>query len=111
MKGVIYDVSNSSSYQAGGPYCNFTGHDASVSLAKMSHDKEHLDKDGIVALNEDEQKILDDWVVYFNNKYHIVGKLLKGTKTEWFIHWFTDFLNSPKLKHKEKSALVFLLIS
>ena len=49
----------------------------------MSHDPEHLNKHGELSLNEDEQKVLDDWVVYFANKYHTVGKVLpEGAETK-----------------------------
>lgn len=39
LKGVIYDVSNSDFYAKNGAYAVFSGYDASVNLAKMSHDK------------------------------------------------------------------------
>lgn len=38
LKGVIYDVSSSDFYGVGGGYHQFAGHDASINLAKMSHD-------------------------------------------------------------------------
>lgn len=44
LKNVIYDVSSSDFYSPGGSYSVFAGHDASINLAKMSHDVEFLDK-------------------------------------------------------------------
>jgi len=44
LKGVIYDVSTSDFYGVGGGYHQFAGHDASINLAKMSHDDQFLDK-------------------------------------------------------------------
>jgi len=38
VKGVIFDVSNSEFYKPGAPYNALAGNDASVALAKMSHD-------------------------------------------------------------------------
>jgi len=39
LKGVIYDVSAASDfYGVGAGYHTFVGHDASVNLAKMSHE-------------------------------------------------------------------------
>jgi predicted heme/steroid binding protein len=51
LKGVIYDVSGSWFYRKGAPYGKFAGHDASVNLAKMSHDDKMLDEWGKIALN------------------------------------------------------------
>lgn len=38
IKGQIYDVTGSPFYEPGTGYHAFTGHDASINLAKMSHD-------------------------------------------------------------------------
>ena len=37
LKGIIYDVTGSPFYEPGSGYHMFTGHDASINLAKMSH--------------------------------------------------------------------------
>lgn len=50
LKGVIYDVSESWFYRKGGPYGKFAGHDASINLAKMSHDDKMLDQWGKIRL-------------------------------------------------------------
>lgn len=64
-KGVIYDVTNSTFYQKDAAYGLFSGHDASINLSKMSHDESLLNKWGNYTMNEDEEKILDDWVSRF----------------------------------------------
>jgi hypothetical protein len=46
IKGIIYDVSSSDFYSKDGAYSVFSGHDASINLAKMSHDKSFLNKYG-----------------------------------------------------------------
>lgn len=54
VKGVIYDVSGSWFYRKGAPYGKLAGHDASINLAKMSHDAGLLDKWGSIALTAEE---------------------------------------------------------
>lgn len=76
LKGIIYDVSNSDFYSKGGAYAVFSGHDASVSLAKMSHDKEFLNKYGTYKLDKDEENVLNDWVARFELKYPVVGEVI-----------------------------------
>jgi predicted heme/steroid binding protein len=44
LRGIIYDVSSSDFYCKNGAYSVFSGYDASVNLAKMSHEKEYLNK-------------------------------------------------------------------
>jgi len=44
LRGVIYDVSSSDFYGVGGGYHQFAGHDASINLAKMSHEEQFNDK-------------------------------------------------------------------
>ena len=62
MKGIIYDVSGSWFYRKGSPYGKFAGHDASINLAKMAHDDNLLDKWGDITLNQEEDKVLQDWI-------------------------------------------------
>jgi len=73
LKGIIYDVSNSDFYSKGGAYSVFSGHDASVNLAKMSHDKSFLNKFWSYQLDRDEENVLNDWVSRFEVKYPVVG--------------------------------------
>lgn len=54
LKGVIYDVTKMDQFGVKGSYHKFAGHDASISLAKMSHDDEFLDKYGEIKLNNEE---------------------------------------------------------
>jgi len=46
LKGEIYDVTGSPFYEPGSGYHAFTGRDASVNLAKMSHDEQYFNKYG-----------------------------------------------------------------
>ena len=50
LKGVIYDVSGSWFYKKSGPYGSFAGHDASINLAKMSHEPSTMDKWGSITI-------------------------------------------------------------
>lgn len=79
LKNIIFDVSSSESYKPGNSYNALAGHDASVSLAKMSLDEEFLDMYNKVVLKKDEIKTLEEWVVYFEEKkkYPVVGFLKK----------------------------------
>jgi predicted heme/steroid binding protein len=77
LKGVIYNVTGSPFYEPGSGYHAFTGRDASVNLAKMSHDEQYNNKFGEIALDEEESKILDDWVARFEMKYPKVGKIIQ----------------------------------
>jgi membrane-associated progesterone receptor component len=52
-KGTIYDVTNTNFYKKDGPYGLFAAHDASVNLAKMSHDETLLNQWGTYTLDED----------------------------------------------------------
>jgi membrane-associated progesterone receptor component len=81
LKGVIYDVSSSDFYSVGGGYHLFAGHDASINLAKMSHEIEFLDKWEQYELNKEETQVLNDWVARFSMKYHTVGNVITGTST------------------------------
>ena len=79
IKGEIFDVTNSDFYKPGGPYHVFAGRDASVGLAKMSHDVEFLDTDRYDwnnCLDEKERKILDDWYDKYTQKYKKIAKLV-----------------------------------
>jgi hypothetical protein len=53
----------------------FAGHDASVSLAKMSHNQSDLDQWGKVTLVGEEVQTLEDWVARFQAKYPVVGNV------------------------------------
>lgn len=76
LKGIIYDVSSSDFYAVGGGYHQFAGHDASVNLAKMSHDDQFLNKYGQITLDKEETGVLNDWVMRFESKYHRVGEIV-----------------------------------
>lgn len=80
LKGIIYDVSSSDFYSVGGGYHQFAGHDASVNLAKMSHDDQFLNKYGQITLDKEETGVLNDWVMRFESKYHRVGEVVNSDK-------------------------------
>jgi len=74
-KGVVYDVTRGRDfYGAGGAYNLFTGRDCSRALAKMSLDPKDVTED-VSDLTADERKVLDDWVVKFEAKYPVVGRV------------------------------------
>jgi predicted heme/steroid binding protein len=77
LRGIIYDVSNSDFYSRNGAYSMFSGHDASINLAKMSHDKEVLNKYWSYKLDRDEESVLNDWVSRFEMKYPVVGEVIR----------------------------------
>ena len=54
LKGVIYNVTGSQFYEPGSGYHAFTGRDASINLAKMSHDDQFYNKYGEIQLDKDE---------------------------------------------------------
>lgn len=81
LKGVIYDVSSSDFYGVGGGYHQFAGYDASVNLAKMSHDDQFLNKYGEITLDKEETNVLNDWVLRFDAKYLKVGNVI--TQEKW----------------------------
>lgn len=54
LKGIIYDVTGSDFYSKGGAYSVFSGYDASVNLAKMSHDEGFRNKFWSYKLDRDE---------------------------------------------------------
>ena len=74
----VYDVSsNAQMYGPGTTYNVFIGKDASVALAKMQFDEEFFNTSEYhwSQLNEEETKILGDWIRKFDGKYPIVGRL------------------------------------
>ncbi|KAF9377581.1 hypothetical protein BGX21_003159 [Mortierella sp. AD011] len=60
-------------YGPGGGYHCFAGKDASKALGKSSLKPEDCVAD-YSELNETERKTLDDWYIFFEKRYAIVGK-------------------------------------
>ena len=58
-KGYVFDVSASDFYRKGGAYSIFSGHEASVALAKMSFEQSDLEATDLSKLNYDERDTLD----------------------------------------------------
>ena len=75
--GLIFDVSDAPSYQAGGSYSMFAGKDASVSLAKYSFKDEYLTmRPDEANLTANQLKAIESWKEFYSEKYPIVGELV-----------------------------------
>ncbi|CAG9323019.1 unnamed protein product [Blepharisma stoltei] len=75
VKNKVFDVSSSEAYLPGGSYAQFAGKDATLALSKMNMDPSLLNIRQ--PINEEEQKVLDDWEKYFEERkgYPLVGTL------------------------------------
>ncbi|KAI1317128.1 hypothetical protein EDD11_009015 [Mortierella claussenii] len=74
IKGTVFDVSTKKEmYGPGAGYHVFAGKDASRALGKSSLKPEDCVAD-YSDFDEKEQKTLDDWFVFFEKRYPIVGK-------------------------------------
>ncbi|KAG9002181.1 hypothetical protein FRB94_013200 [Tulasnella sp. JGI-2019a] len=75
IKGHVFDVSSKPDmYGPGGGYSVFAGKDGSKGLGLGSLKPEDaVPDDG--ALGPAEQKVLDDWLVFFQKRYNQVGLL------------------------------------
>ncbi|KAF9570288.1 hypothetical protein EC968_002007 [Mortierella alpina] len=73
IKGKVFDVSSKKEmYGPGAGYHCFAGKDASKALGKSSLKPEDCIAD-YSGLDEKEMKTLDDWVVFFEKRYPVVG--------------------------------------
>ncbi|GJJ72693.1 membrane-associated progesterone receptor component [Entomortierella parvispora] len=73
IKGRVFDVSGKKEmYGPGAGYHVFAGKDASKALGKSSLKPEDCVAD-CSSLDEKEQKVLDDWVIFFEKRYPVVG--------------------------------------
>ncbi|PBP24412.1 Cytochrome b5 [Diplocarpon rosae] len=84
VRGQVFDVSPGRNfYGPGGPYENFAGRDASRGLALGSFDEEVLTKDldgpldDLSGLGQEEMEALRGWEERFEEKYLVVGKLVR----------------------------------
>ena len=78
LKGIVFDVSGSDFYKPGGPYHYLAGHEASVSLAKMSKETEYLDLEKYKwdeCLDENDNIMLENWFSKISEKYPKVAKI------------------------------------
>ncbi|KAG9072002.1 hypothetical protein KI688_006221 [Linnemannia hyalina] len=74
IKGSVFDVSTKKEmYGPGAGYHCFAGKDASKALGKSSLKPEDCIAD-YSDLDEKELKTLDDWFIFFEKRYPIVGK-------------------------------------
>ncbi|KAG0097024.1 hypothetical protein BGZ93_003564 [Podila epicladia] len=73
IKGSVFDVTTKKEmYGPGGGYHVFAGKDASRALGKQSLKAEDCVPE-FSDLNAEERKTLDDWFVFFEKRYPIVG--------------------------------------
>lgn len=76
IKGRVFDVSTGKSfYGPGGPYCMFSGKDASRALAKMSKNEDDVCA-SLDGLSDKELGVLADWEKKFEAKYPMVGRVV-----------------------------------
>lgn len=81
LRGRVYDVSSSSNFAKDGAYSFLAGADATVGMAKMSHDRQHVNSLNFGNLTEKEWENVDGWVNYMDSKYRCVAML------EEYIKW------------------------
>ena len=83
--GVIFDVTESPTYQPKGSYAMFAGKDTTVALAKYSFNKKWLTMRPEEAdLTEGQLKAVEGWKEFFTEKYPVVGELIKSKLKEDF---------------------------
>ncbi|KAH8917735.1 cytochrome b5 [Atractiella rhizophila] len=76
IKGKVFDVSsNREAYAPGAGYNIFAGRDGSKALGKSSLKAEDAIAD-YSDLDSKELKVLDDWVLFFEKRYPIVGRVV-----------------------------------
>ncbi|EAR94589.1 cytochrome b5-like heme/steroid-binding domain protein (macronuclear) [Tetrahymena thermophila SB210] len=78
IKNDVFDVSNSTDFQEGGPYQPLVGNEVSVNFAKCVGDPEYFFKYGEVELTEEETKQLEATYAAFKANYKKVGTLYKN---------------------------------
>lgn len=77
--GKVYDVTKGKRfYGPGGPYSAFAGHDASRGLATFEVQKVSDEPDDLSDLKPSELEQVREWDEQFNERYTVVGKLLKA---------------------------------
>mmetsp|Transcript_83738 Transcript_83738/g.236512 ORF Transcript_83738/g.236512 Transcript_83738/m.236512 type:complete len:285 (+) Transcript_83738:144-998(+) len=78
LKGTVYNVSAAANmYGPGGNYHLFAGRDASLALAKMSFEDQHLDNPDLSGISAVEMDQLEQWInkYKYEKEYPVVGKL------------------------------------
>ncbi|KAI1425074.1 cytochrome b5-like heme/steroid binding domain-containing protein [Xylaria sp. FL1777] len=82
IKGKVYDVTGNKAYEKpDGSYSIFAGKDASRALAKTSTKPEDVQPEW-QDLNENEKRVLNDWVTFFSKRYNVVGVVAGATNME-----------------------------
>lgn len=82
INGKVYDCSKSTSYRPGGPYANFAGHDITRALAKFEVNAVKDEWDNCSDLEPEEISSVNEWSAQFEEKYEIVGRLVKDLKDQ-----------------------------
>mmetsp|Transcript_10409 Transcript_10409/g.18843 ORF Transcript_10409/g.18843 Transcript_10409/m.18843 type:complete len:155 (+) Transcript_10409:87-551(+) len=77
VKDIVYDVTDSDSFQRKGPYEMFSGRDSTYCLAKMSMSPHDVGKDTSGSLTEKEIEDLNGWIKYFDEKYERCGVIIE----------------------------------
>ncbi|QPG74865.1 hypothetical protein FOA43_002201 [Brettanomyces nanus] len=81
IKGQVFDVTaNQKSYGVGSAYHSLVGRDASRALGKMSLGPEETNPSiswDYSSLTEQELRVMNDWYMFFKNRYNIVGRISK----------------------------------
>lgn len=80
VKGVVYDVSANKVYDKTGGYNLFAGRDASCALATMLFDR--INDRNWRDLSKVNLQRLDDWSLYFKDKYKVVAYLREEYETK-----------------------------
>jgi membrane-associated progesterone receptor component len=77
-KGKVFDVTESGFYEPESPYgLAFSGRDCSIDLATMNLEgKTECTSETIAQMTAGQRRVLDDWVLKFEGKYDVVGRVL-----------------------------------
>lgn len=91
--GVIYDVTDSDAFQSNGVYGKiFAGRDGTKALSLMSLDKKYVNNQNWNSLSHADKKALNNWTLYFDEKYKRVGCLKEFINNENYISSNRRFL-------------------
>ena len=79
LQGEVFDVSRAADhYGPAGEYHLFAGRDATFALATMSLDPRDVGRTDYVNLDAAARSSLENWIVYFDQKYRRVGRMDRG---------------------------------
>ncbi|XP_055340021.1 membrane-associated progesterone receptor component 1-like [Paramacrobiotus metropolitanus] len=101
VNGKVFDVTRGKSfYGPGGPYGIFAGRDASRGLGTFALDDSAVRDtyDDLSDLTLDQMNTVKDWEQQFQDKYHLVGRLLRPGEEP------TDYALEEEEEASQKSA-------